>query len=255
MAVSPALAPPVRRRRRRVGALVAAAAYAGAAYAAVAIVQSALAERDGEAVGVAAGPVAPPLTDTVGVRSAADRLALRTRAARAQQSVFRLEAANGATGSAFAAWTDDARTYLLTSRSLVARALSDGDRRVFLRRGERVWGGRVWAVHGDSGLAVVWVQGLLAQPLWQQPRRSERLAVDAPAVVVPGGPASPIGEGMLLSLEAKRGVVSAPADELAVGAPVLAANGRIAGVVVSADGRTHRVVAVERACARVRACA
>ena len=250
MAVSTA-SPRRARRRRHGGALLAALVYVGATYAAVSIVQSALGPR-GEARPAVADSLSP--VDPVGARTAANRLALQARAARAQQSVFGLQAANGATGSAFVAWTDASRTYLLTARSLVARPLAEGERRVFLRRGERVWGGRVWAVDRTSGLAVVWVRGRLAEPLWQQPRRAEPLTRGAPAVVLAGGPESPLGEGTVARLQARRALVTAPADELAVGAPVVAASGIVSGVVVAATGRSHRVVALERACARVRAC-
>jgi hypothetical protein len=209
--------------------VLAALVYAAAAYAVVAIVRSAL---DGS-------QEARPAV-------AAEELA--------QRSVFGLQAANGTTGSTFVAWTQGPRTYLLTARSLVARSLVDGDRRVFLRRGDRVWGGRVWAVHRETGLAVVWVRGRLAGPLWQQPRRAELLTAGAPVAVLPGGPGSPLAEGTVGRVQAKRALVTAPADELAVGAPVVAASGIVAGVVVAATGRTHRIVALERACARVRAC-
>ena len=252
MAVSTATPRRVRRRRHG-GALLAALAYAAAAYALVTIVQSALGAREEALPAVAAGEELAPV-DAAGVRTAADGLALQARAARAQQSVFGLQAANGATGSAFVAWTDGSRSYLLTAQSLVARPLAEGERRVFLRRGERVWGGRVWAVHRESGLAVVVVRGCLAEPLWQQPRRAEPLTPGAPAVLLPGGPDSPIAEGTVTRLQAKRALVTAPADELAVGAPVVAASGVVAGVVVTATGRTYRVAALERACARVRAC-
>jgi hypothetical protein len=240
------------RRRRHGGAVLAAVAYAGAAYAVVAIVQSALDGGQEARPAIAADGLAP--VDAAGGRTAADALALQARAARAQQSVYRLEAGNGATGSAFVAWTQGPRTYLLTAQALVARPLAEGERRVFLRRGDRVWGGRVWAVHRESGLAVVWVSGRLAEPLWQRPRRADPLTPGVPAVVLPGGPESPIGEGTVRRMEAKRALVTAPADELAVGAPVVAASGIVAGVVVAATDRTHRVVAIERACARVRAC-
>jgi hypothetical protein len=125
---------------------------------------------------------------------------------------------------------------------------------VFLRRGKRVWGGRVWAVDRKTALAVVMVPGRLAEPLWQRPRRAEPLTVGAPAVVLAGGPDAPIGEGTVRKLQAKRALVAAPASELAVGAPVVAASGIVSGVVVAATGTTHRVVLLERACARLRAC-
>lgn len=232
--------------------MLAALAYVGAAYALVSIVQSALGTREEARPAVAGEELAP--VDPAGVRTGEDALALQARASRAQQSVFRLEAANGAAGSAFVAWTQGPRTFLLTAQALVARPLAEGERRVFLRRGDRVWGGRVWAVHRESGLAVVWVRGRLAEPLWQQPRRAEPLTAGAPAVVLPGGPESPIGVGAVRRLQPKRALVTAPADELAVGAPVVASSGIVAGVVVAATGRTHRVVALERACARVRSC-
>jgi hypothetical protein len=232
--------------------VLAALAYVGAAYALVSIVQSALGTQDEARPAVAGEELAP--VDPAGVRTGEDALALQARAARAQQSVFRMEAANGAAGSAFVAWTQGPRTFLLTAQALVARPLAEGERRVFLRRGDRVWGGRVWAVHRESGLAVVWVRGRLAEPLWQQPRRAEPLTAGAPAVVLPGGPESPIGVGAVRRLRAKEALVTAPTDELAVGAPVVASSGIVAGVVVAATGRTHRVVALERACARVRSC-
>ena len=232
--------------------MLAALAYVGAAYALVSIVQSALGTQEEARPAVASAELAP--MDPAGVRTGEDALALQARAARAQQSVFGLEAANGAAGSAFVAWTQGPRTFLLTAQALVARPLAEGERRVFLRRGNRVWGGRVWAVHRESGLAVVWVRGRLAEPLWQQPRRAEPLTPGAPAVVLPGGPESPIGVGAVRRLQAKRAIVTAPADELAVGAPVVASSGIVAGVVIAATGRTHRVVALERACARVRSC-
>jgi hypothetical protein len=253
MAESGTTSPP-RRRGRRATAALAAAAYLGAAGAAVAIVRSSVDAGPQEGVAGAAverraAPVSPSST-----RTAEDRLATQVRAARAQRSVFRLEAANGAAGSAFVAWQADGRSYLVTARSLVALPLAEGERRVFLRRGDRVWDGRVWGVHGDSGLAVVWVRGALAPPLWQQPRRSERLAQDEPAVVVAGGPGAALGDGVATSVSGTVATVAAPVDELALGAPVVAASGRIAGVVVSAATGRHRVVAMERACARLRDC-
>jgi hypothetical protein len=252
MAAVPARSHPPSRVRRRLGAVVAAAAYCTAAVVAYQLVQSALDDGAPVAGGVGAEAAAPAGAASAG---AADGLARRTQAARAQRSVFRIEAANGAAGSAFAAWREDGRTYLVTAGAVVARALADGERRVFLRRGDRVWDGRVWAVHRDSGLAVVRVEGPLGAPLWQQPRRAERLAPQTPATVVPAGPDAPLAEGTVVSVAGKRAVVAAPRDELSLGAPVLAATGRITGVVVAGASGGHRVVAIERACARVRSCA
>lgn len=251
MAAVQARSLPPSRLRQRLWVVVAAAAYSTAAVVAYQLVQAALEDRTPIVAGVADETGAP--AGAVAAR-VADGLAMRTQAARAQRSVFQIEAANGATGSAFAAWQEGGATYLVTARPVVARALADGQRRVFLRRGDRVWDGQVWAVHRDSGLAAIRVDGALGAPLWQQPRRAERLAPETPATIVAAGPGAPLAEGAVASVEGKRALVTAPRDELSLGAPVLAANGRLTGVVVAGESGGHRVVAIERACARVRSC-
>ena len=185
----------------------------------------------------------------------ADELAMRALAARAQQSVFELEGAGGARGSAFVAWTENGRSYLLTAHRVVAGILADDGREVFVRRGNRFWSGRIFAADRPAGLALVRVDTMtLADPLWQG-LEDERLSKRDRAVVVPAGPNAAFGEGTVANVTPERLVLPAGAEELNVGAPVVAANGRLAGVVVSTTPNgVNRVAPVDLACRKIRRC-
>lgn len=240
--------PPTRRRLRHLAALVALCVYAGALAVGWRIVDGAFTTEAVEAPKVAAPPVA------VDGAVSADALAVRALAARAQQSVFELEGAGGSRGSAFVAWTDGARSYLLTAHGAVAGILADDGRSVFVESGSRFWEGRIVAADRRAGLALVRVETVLAEPLWQE-LENERLSLRDPAVVVPAGPNAAFAEGSVSAVRAGRLSVRASIDDLNVGAPVVAANGVLAGVVVSTTARGVNVVApVELACWKIRRC-
>jgi hypothetical protein len=237
--------PPSRRRLRHLAALAAACLYAAALVVGWRIMDGAFGSEP-----VRASEPAATGVDVV----TADGLAMRALAARAQQSVFVLEGAGGARGSAFVAWTENGRSYLLTAHSAIAGILADEGRSVFVQRGSRFWTGRIVAADRPAGLALVRVDTMLADPLWQQ-LEDERLSARAQAVVVPAGPDAGFGEGTVADVRPGRFVVRAGFDELNVGAPVIAANGRLAGVVVSTTpSGLNRVAPVELACWKIRSC-
>lgn len=239
---------PGRRRLRHLAVLVALAAYASALAVGWRIVDGAFTTEAAEATKAAAPPVA------VEAAGSADDLALRALATRAQQSVFELEGAGGSRGSAFVAWTEANRSYLLTAHRAVAGILADEGRSVFVERGSRFWAARIVAADRRAGLALVRVDTVLADPLWQE-LESERLSVREPAVVVPAGPSAAFAEGMVTEVRPGRLSVRAGVDDLNVGAPVVAANGVLAGLVVSTTPKGVNVVApIELACWKIRRC-
>jgi hypothetical protein len=240
--------PPRRRRLRHLGALVALGAYACALWVGWRIVDGAFRTEAVEAPKATAAPVA------VAGATSADALTLRALAARAQQSVYELEGAGGSRGSAFVAWTEGNRSYLLTAHRAVAGILADGGRSVFVERGSRFWDGRIVAADRPAGLALVRVDTLLADPLWQE-LETEQLALRDQAVVVPAGPDAAFAQGTVSEVRPGRVSVRTNVDELNVGAPVVAADGTVTGVVVSTTARGVNLVApIELACWKIRRC-
>jgi hypothetical protein len=245
-----------RRRRFHLAAIFAAAVYFAGAYVAYEIYRSAwygegrvagsaLDEAGGDEPAPEAAPPEPQ-----------ELAAMRALAARAQQSVYLLESAGGRQASGFVAWTIEGDSYVMTAYQTVAGVLAEGGRTVFVRRGAQFWTGEIVRSHRANGLVLVRVQAELEQPLWQQRGDGERLRPGDAALVVPAEPAG-IGEGAAQEQERGRIPVRAHAEPLNLGAPVLTANGRIAGVVTHTepDG-VNRVVPIEAACeAEIRLCA
>lgn len=239
-----------RRRSLHVAAAAAAGLYAFAGWSAWTIVDGARAGQD------TAGLAVPTVGAVAGVQAmeTRDTLATRVLAARAQQSVFRLEAAGGGTGTAFVAWTARGASFVVAAHRSVEGLLADGGRSVFLQRAGRVWTGRVLRVDRANGLVLVRVPGRLADPLWQSRRDASLREADG-AVVVGAGGATGFGEGVVTAAGPRRLTVSASVGDAGVGAPVLDAGGRVVGVVTGVRGAASTVVPIERACAVVRRCA
>lgn len=243
------------RGRLHLAALLAAAAYAGAVAGAYLLVAPTLrSERDaGGVLGASAELVQTPSLST----GAQDLLAMRTLAARAQRGVYVIEGAGGGNGSGFVAWVQPGRnrSYVLTARAVVAGVLADRGRAVYVRRGPRFWPGRIVRVDGDAGLALVRVDTVLQRPLWQERSHQAALERDELAFVVPAGPDTPFGESFAGPVRRGRLTLQTGSEPLNLGAPVLAGNGRLVGVVVATQpSGLNRVVSIERACATIRRC-
>lgn len=249
----PARAASRRRRPRHLGALAAALLYGAAGYAAF-VIAAPLWEDDGHrsGIGAVAGASSPSLS--TGTK---DLLARRALAARAQPGVYVVEAAAGGRGSAFVAWVQPAkhRSDLITAHAAVAGVLADGGRTVYVRRGSRFWPGRIIRADAEAGLVLVRVQAVLDRPLWQERDQRATLAPGDPALIVPSGPGTAFGEGAVTRIRPDRFELRAGAAPLYLGAPVVAANGRLAGVVVGADaGGVNRIVPIAEACGKIRPC-
>jgi hypothetical protein len=226
-------------------ALVAVLAYGSAA---VALVLLGFAARAGDAPAPAAENLTPP--------PAADVLARRALAARAQRAVYVVEGPSGGRGSGFVAWVQKGRnrSYVITARAVVAGVLADGGSSVYLKRENGFWAGRVVREDFRAGLALIRVDTALARPLWQRQVDHASLERALPATIVPAGPDAPFGEGLVD--QGRSGFrLRAGNHGLYLGAPVVSPGGRLAGVVVAVAPRGgSRIVSIEQACATIRRC-
>lgn len=252
----PPLAPRRRRRRRRrstVAAVLATAAYAGAAGAAYLLVAPALRD-DAEATPRAAETTAPAVQPATPAAGGHDVLAMQSLASRAQRSVFVVEGAGGVQGSGFIAWSAGGKSYLITSRTLIAGVLRDGGRTVFVRRGSSFWEADIAREDARSGLALLRVHDGIGRPLWAR-RGADSLQTGGSAVVVPAGPDTPLAEAPVGAWREGAFTLDVAANPLNVGAAVIGERGKVAGVVVAITGGGGvRVVPLGRACGSIRTC-
>jgi hypothetical protein len=245
-----------RRRRFHVAALFAAAVYFGAAYVAYELGRSAwYGEKPAAGVEVdeAAAEAEPAPAPAASTR---DRAAMRALASRAQQSVYVVESDRSGRGSGFVAWTSGGSSFVIAAHRTFDPMLTEGGRTVFVRRGSQFWTGSIVRAHKPNGLVLIRVDTLLERPLWQQRRPITRLRSGAPALVVPAGPDAPVVEGTARAQARGRIPVAAAAHRLNVGAPVLGADGTLAGVVTETrPGGINLVVPINGACeAGIRRC-
>jgi hypothetical protein len=239
-----------RKRRRHGGALLAALAYGLAAFAVYQLVAPSFRSQPsaaGEEPAVAASPPAATRSDSVGPR---EELALRAVASRVQQSVYRVGARGASGGSAFAAWTRQGKiSFLLTARSAVGGASG----KILLKRGHQTATARVVAADSATGLALLRVNDVLHRPLWQHAANRAPLRRGAPAMAVPAGKT---GAFALADLAKSAHAFSLPRvnGPRYPGAPVLDADGRLAGIIVDVSSGDSRLVSLADACKRIRAC-
>jgi hypothetical protein len=253
MPLAPVGRPRRRRRRSSPAAVLATLAYAAAVIAAYFLVAPALRD-DADATPPAAeapAPASQPAAATVGGREV---LAMRSLAARAQRSVFLIEGAGGVQGSGFIAWASGGKSYLITSRALVAGVLRDGGRSVFVTRGSSFWEADIAREDARSGLALLRVHDGIGKPLWAR-RGADSLETGGGAMVVPAGPDEPLAEASVGAWQKGGFRVDVASNPLNVGAPVLGERGKVAGVVVEVPrGGGVRVVPLGRACGPIRDC-
>jgi hypothetical protein len=246
-----------RRRRFHVAAILAAAVYFSGAYVAYELYRSAWYVEERLAGGSvdASGPEAST-DETAPEITSQDRAALLALASRAQQSVYIVESTGSAHGSGFVAWTIQGQAFVITAHRTVEGVLAQGGRTVFIRRGAQIWTGRILRSHRANGLVLIRVDADLGRPLWQERAAADRLEPNGIALVVPAGPDAAIGEGTAGLQQRGRISVQAHGERLNLGAPVLGADGRIAGVVTSTEpGGVNLVVPIEGACeAEIRRC-
>lgn len=250
---APIRRPRRRRRRSTVAAVLATAAYAVAVTAAYLLVAPALRD-DADATPRAAQAGAPAAQAPTSAAGAREVLAMRSLAARAQRSVFVVEGAGGVQGSGFIAWSAGGKSYLITSRTLVAGVLRDGGRTVFVTRGSSFWEADIAREDARSGLALLRVHDGIGRPLWAR-RGADSLKTGGSAMVVPAGPDTPLEQAPVGGWQKGGFRLEVGANSLNVGAPVLGERGKVAGVVVAITGGGGvRVVPLGRACGRIRDC-
>jgi S1-C subfamily serine protease len=241
----------VRRRRRHGGAVLAALAYGVAAFAVYQLVAPSLGREAKPAAGVDAAAASPSTTD-LGTTAPRELLALRAVASRVQQSVYTVRVDGTTRGSGFVAWVASGKvSFVLTAREAVTGAGAD---ELFLKRAGESLPARVVLTDQASGLALLRVNTALARPLWQQADDRAALKREARAVIVPAGKSGAFGQGALAK-KAKSFSLRAGGGTRFVGAPVLADDGSLAGIVVRhlASGES-KIVSLADACRRIRAC-
>ena len=242
----------VSLRSPHFGALVAAAAYAAAAFAVYQLVAPALSSR--QAVHEQAAAAAPATTGLSALGPEA--LTLRALAGRAKTSTYVVEGAGGAHGTGFLGWVhpQDRASFFLTARSVVAGVLATGGTQVYLKQGNRFWPARIFREDVNTGLAILRVGTVFDRPLWQNPGDRAKLTRDERAVVVPAGTEAAFGEGVLTASEGRFSLRTS-AEQIYLGAPVVSDDGRIAGVVVElSPSGDNQIAPVGAACRKLRLC-
>jgi hypothetical protein len=233
--------------------VLAAAAYATAAFAVYHLVAPALG-RDAPQSGVAGAIAAPATTGLEGLGP--DGLALRAVAGRAKTSTYVVEGTGGAQGTGFLAWVRprDGTSFVLTARSVVAGMLEEGAREVYVKRGNRFWPATILRDDPNTGLAVLVLQAVLHRPLWPLPGERAKPSVGAQVAVVPAGSEATFGEGELTAQQG-RFFLRTSGESAYLGAPVVADDGRVAGVVVElGENGEAQVAPLGAACRQVRFC-
>lgn len=177
-------------------------------------------------------------------------------AARILRSVFTVETPNGL-GTAWAAWTTDGSTFLVTANHVAQDAIDYGTRGVTVKQKSRSWKGTIIKTDTVNDLAVVRVDKEIAAPLWQTP--------DPALSPLPGDQLLLVGSPYGLEGTVTTGVVSRVAyDEIQTdaaanpgnsGGPAVDADGHVVGVLVSGGGENiNFLIPIQRACVTVRSC-
>jgi S1-C subfamily serine protease len=177
-------------------------------------------------------------------------------ASRILRSVFTIETPISL-GTAWAAWSQNGATYLVTANHVVKDAIAYGTRTVTIKRKGASWKGTIDATDSVNDLAVVRVNGRIAPPLWQKP--------DLSVSPIPGDTLLLVGSPYGLEGTVTTGVVSrvtynqiqtdAAANPGNSGGPGVDANGKVVGVLLAGGGENlNFLVPIERACVTVRHC-
>jgi S1-C subfamily serine protease len=174
-------------------------------------------------------------------------------AARVLRSVFTVEA-GPRLGSAFAAWSDDGATYLVTANHVVA-----GETEVTLERKGGSWSGTVQATDRRDDLALVRMDAhpAGADPLWQRPRDAARPRPGDQLMLVgsPFGLAGTVTTGVVSRVSKRLIQTDAAANPGNSGGPAVDAHGHVVGVLVAGGGENiNFAVPILRACIRLRSC-
>lgn len=175
---------------------------------------------------------------------------------RVLRSVFTVDSGDGL-GTAWAAWSGNGFTYLITARHVVANALDYGVRDVKVRRQSKTWRGRITNADRVNDLAVVRVKGEVAPPLWQTP--------DESISPIPGDELLLIGSPYGLEGTVTTGIVSrvtydaiqtdAAANPGNSGGPAVDADGNVVGILIWGGGQNlNFAVPIQRVCVTLRRC-
>ena len=241
----------VSLRPPHIGALIAAAAYAAAAFAVYQLVAPALSRE-----AVRAEAAAVPTTTRLSALGP-EALTLRALAGRAKTSTYVVEGAGGAHGTAFLGWVhpESQASFFLTARSVVVGVLATGGGQVYVKQGSRFWPARIFREDENTGLAVLRIGGaVFDRPLWQRPGDRAKLRRDGRAVVVPAGTEAAYGEGVVTAAKGRFSLRTS-AEQIYLGAPVVSDDGRIAGVVVElSPNGDSQIAPVGAACRKIRFC-
>ncbi len=175
-------------------------------------------------------------------------------AARMLRSVFTVETPYGL-GTAWAAWTADGSTFLITADHVAEDAIGNGTRSVTLRQKARSWKGVITRTDSINDLAVIRVKGEIAPPLWQTPDSSISPKPGDKLLLVgsPYGLEGTVTTGIVSRVRYDEVQTDAAANPGNSGGPAVDSAGTIVGVLVSGGGENlNFLVPIQRACVTVR---